>query len=53
MKRVLDKLAGLFDVGRKEFLLMLLLSIIGWAYFAYMYIFETGLGNAMPVYAGF
>jgi hypothetical protein len=43
----------LCGVGDKEAVLYLLLSVSGWLYFSYQYLYESGLGIAVPRYAGY
>ena len=53
MKSQIRAIAALCGVSDKEAVLYLLLSASGWLYFAYQYIYESGLGVAVPRYAGY
>ena len=53
MNNPLRKLASLCGVENKEAAVLLLLSAAGWVYFAYTYLYESGLGVAVPRYAGY
>ncbi len=53
MKSMFRKLAGLCGVGEREAAILLLVSAAGWLYFAYAYLYESGLGVAVPRYAGY
>lgn len=53
MKNVLRKLGDLCGVGDREAAILLLVSAAGWLYFAYSYLYESGLGVAVPRYAGY
>jgi hypothetical protein len=45
--------ARLCGVSRVEAGLYLVLSACGWLYFAHQYIYASGLGEAIPTYAGY
>jgi hypothetical protein len=53
MKSRLLALASLCGVAEKEMVLYLVLSASGWVYFAYAYLYESGLGVAVSRYAGY
>ncbi|MFT4518424.1 MAG: hypothetical protein ACI9JM_000805 [Halioglobus sp.] len=53
MKSSLRAIAKLCGVNEKEALLYLFLSASGWLYFAYQYLYASGLGAAVPRYAGY
>jgi hypothetical protein len=53
MKSVLRAIAGRCGVSDREAALYLALSACGWLYFAYQFLYETGLGVAIPKYAGY
>jgi hypothetical protein len=53
MKSLLRAIARFCGVSEKEAALYMLLSACGWFYFAYQYIYESGLGVAVPKYAGY
>ncbi len=53
MKTALEKMAALCGVSDREAAGLLLLSACGWCYFVYTYLYETGLGVAVPRYAGY
>lgn len=53
MKSFLRRIAALTGVNGKEAAFLLLLSVSGWLYFAYSYLYESGLGIAVPRYAGY
>jgi len=53
MKTVMRRIAALSGVEGREAALLLLLSAAGWLYFAYAYLYESGLGIAVPRYAGY
>lgn len=46
-------IARLCGVGEKEAALYLVLSVCGWFFFAYQYWYASGLGVAVPKYAGY
>lgn len=53
MNNLLSKLANLYGVSNKEVVVLALVSAAGWLYFAYSYLYESGLGLAVPRYAGY
>jgi hypothetical protein len=53
MKALLDKFATLCGAGHGEAAALLVISASGWLYFAYSYLYESGLGVAVPLYAGY
>jgi hypothetical protein len=53
IKSGLHKLAKVCGVSDTEAVLYLALSACGWLYFAYQYLYESGLGVAVPKYAGY
>jgi hypothetical protein len=53
MNKPARKGSKLFGDSRKETVLLLMLSTTGWLYFAYTYLYESGLGVAVPRYAGY
>jgi len=53
MKSLFLRMAALTGVDGKEAAFLLLLSVSGWLYFAYSYLYEAGLGIAVPLYAGY
>jgi hypothetical protein len=53
LKSVVSKIAALCGVNDKEAAWLLMLSACGWLYFAYSYLYESGLGVAVPRYAGY
>ena len=53
MKSVLRKIESLCNVSHKEAVILLLMSSAGWLYFAYSYLYESGLGVGVPRYAGY
>ena len=53
MKAAVRKLATLCGVSDREAAWLLLLSACGWLYCAYTYLYESGLGVAVPRYAGY
>jgi len=53
VKTPLRKLATLCGVSDREAAYLILISACGWVYFAYSYLYETGLGVAVTRYAGY
>jgi hypothetical protein len=53
MKSAVRKLVGLSGANGREAAWLLFLSACGWLYFAYAYLCESGLGVAVPRYAGY
>jgi hypothetical protein len=53
IKSAIRAVASWCGVTEKEAALYLFLSACGWFYFAYQYLYESGLGAGMPKYAGF
>ena len=53
MSDPMSKLANLYGVSKKEAVVLTLVSAAGWCYFAYSYLYESGLGVAVPRYAGY
>lgn len=53
MKSLFHRIAALSGVNGKEAAFLVLLSAVGWLYFAYSYLYESGLGIAVPRYAGY
>ena len=53
MKASLHKIASLIGVSNKETAFLLVVAVAGWSYFAYAYIYESGLGINVPRYAGY
>jgi len=53
IKKKLQGVAELLDLKQKEALLYLALSAAGWLYFGYEYLYDSGLGVAVPKYAGY
>jgi len=53
IKSVFLAVARLCGVSKVEAGLYLVLSAGGWLYFAHQYIYASGLGEAIPTYAGY
>ncbi|NND69556.1 MAG: hypothetical protein HKN19_18335 [Halioglobus sp.] len=53
MKKSFQRIASRVGVSDWETALLVLVATAGWAYFAYMYIYESGLGAGVPRYAGY
>jgi len=53
MKTLLVKFATLCGASNGEAAVLLVLSACGWLYFAYAYLYESGLGVGVPLYAGY
>jgi len=53
MKSAVGKLAALCGVSHREAALLLFISACGWLYLGYAYLWESGLGVAVPRYAGY
>ena len=53
MKSTLRAIGKLCGVNGREAALYLLLSACGWCYLAYQYLYASGLGEAVPIYAGY
>jgi len=53
MKNTVNKLAALCGASNREAAFLLFVSACGWLYFGYAYLCESGLGVAVPRYAGY
>lgn len=53
MKSALRALATRCGVNEREALLYLALSVAGWLFFLHQYLYASGLGMAVPRYAGY
>ncbi len=53
IKSAFSAFARLCGTSEKEAALYLVLSACGWLFFAYQYLYQIGLGAAIPKYAGY
>lgn len=53
MNAALQKIASLTGVSNKETAFLAPVAVAGWVYFAYAYLYESGLGVNVPRYAGY
>ena len=53
MKTPIKTIARLCSITEREALLYAVLSAGGWLFFAYQYLYASGLGVAVPKYAGY
>ena len=53
MKRLLNTIAAQCGIKEREAMLYLALSTAGWLFFLHQYLFFSGLGVAIPRYAGY
>ena len=54
MKTIVSRVRELCKLqSDREALGLLALSALGWAYYGYYYLYESGLGIAIPRYAGY
>ena len=49
----IGKIRFAFDISTREAWLFLALSICGWGFILYSYVFSSGLGAVLPTYAGY